>query len=560
MARRVRLYNAAEAAALIEHFSDDNEDDVSEDDVVGVDEDVDDEREENVIVEEDIDDESSSDSDPDDIQVQPGKFVSPSGDTWLTQPPPEQGRARMQDILRQRGGPTIYAIQRIHTSVQSWEAIITDHMIQTTVIATNREGQRVRGINFLETNVVEMRAFIGLIYLRAIYQGTKEPLQNLWHPIHGRPIFSATFGFQRFKLLLRLLRFDDRATRNVRFRHDKFAAIREIFTEFQNSILRLYWHHDTITIDEQLYPSRNRCPFLQYMPKKPSKFGIKFWMAADAETHYVLCINPYLGKENENRQGTLGEAVVLRLVAPFNDSGCDIVTDNFFTSLNLSRQLKQKKMTLLGTIRTNRREIPKELRSTGNRERYSSKFAFHNEGEAVIVSYVPKRNKNVVLLTSGNFRDTIDNTTEKKKPHIILQYNKKKCGVDTVDQMVSHFSTKMASRRWPLAVFCNILDVAMLNAYVLWQDINNTKCSRFSFIHEVASSLLSDHKSQRENNPPRDAPPVVIPQGIQRKRNNCQFCDPSKRNKTPNKCSTCRKWICGKHVSMVQHVCHNCTE
>ena len=155
-------------------------------------------------------------------------------------------------------------------------------------------------------------------------------------------------------------------------------------------------------------------------------------------------------------------------------------------------------MTLLGTVRANRREIPKELKSTNNRTRFSSKFAFHENGDAVIVSYIPKKKKNVILLTSGNYRDTTDNT-EKKKPHIILQYNNIKCGVDTVDQMVTHYSTKMASRRWPLAVFCNILDIAMLNAYVLWREIDSNKFSRFSFIHEVATTLLSVHKPQREN-------------------------------------------------------------
>lgn len=79
---------------------------------------------------------------------------------------------------------------------------------------------------------------------------------------------------------------------------------------------------------------------LQYMPNKSSKFGIKFWLAVDTKTHYVLTMNPYLGKENEYRQGTLRESVVLKLLAPFKDRVCKIVTDNFFTSLALARQLK----------------------------------------------------------------------------------------------------------------------------------------------------------------------------------------------------------------------------
>ena len=138
-------------------------------------------------------------------------------------------------------------------------------------------------------------------------------MQSLWSAEHGRPIFNATMGYQRFRTLIRFLRFDNKGTRNQRYRNDKFAPIREIFLIFQEQIALLYWPNDSITVDEQLFPSRNRCPFLQYMPNKPAKFGIKFWMAADSTSRYVLSVNPYLGRdEDDGISGTLGEKVVLR--------------------------------------------------------------------------------------------------------------------------------------------------------------------------------------------------------------------------------------------------------
>jgi len=82
--------------------------------------------------------------------------------------------------------------------------------------------------------------------------------------------------------------------------------------------------------------------------------------------------------------------------------------------------------------------------------------------------------------------------------------------------------------------------------------------SRFSFIHEVATSLLSDHKAQRETAPQEALLPAMIARPQQRKRGNCQFCDKDKRNKTGNKCGQCNKWICGKHVSKSQYICQHC--
>lgn len=39
------------------------------------------------------------------------------------------------------------------------------------------------------------------------------------------------------------------------------------------------------------------CKFTQYLPNKTDKFGIKFWLAFDMQTKYILNGFPYLGKD-----------------------------------------------------------------------------------------------------------------------------------------------------------------------------------------------------------------------------------------------------------------------
>ncbi|KRY04854.1 hypothetical protein T01_11867 [Trichinella spiralis] len=39
----------------------------------------------------------------------------------------------------------------------------------------------------------------------------------------------------------------------------------------------MYNPSENVTVDERLYPFKGRCQFRQYMPKKPAKYGIKFW-------------------------------------------------------------------------------------------------------------------------------------------------------------------------------------------------------------------------------------------------------------------------------------------
>ena len=77
---------------------------------------------------------------------------------------------------------------------------------------------------------------------------------------------------------------------------DKFAAMRSIWDQFIENCQSCFVPGDNITVDEQLFPSKARCGFTQYMASKPDKFGIKFWIAADLKTKYFLNGYPYLGK------------------------------------------------------------------------------------------------------------------------------------------------------------------------------------------------------------------------------------------------------------------------
>lgn len=52
---------------------------------------------------------------------------------------------------------------------------------------------------------------------------------------------------------------------------------------------------------------------------------------------------------------------------------------------------------MVGTVRKNKPELPPELLVSKGREVHSSKFAF--TPAAMLVSYLPKKNKNVVLLS-----------------------------------------------------------------------------------------------------------------------------------------------------------------
>ena len=75
----------------------------------------------------------------------------------------------------------------------------------------------------------------------------------------------------------------------------------------------------------------------------------------------------------------------------------------------------------------------------------SSTFGF--DGQLTMTSYVPKRNKAIILLSSMRHGVSIIEDNAQKIPEIIHSYTKTKIGVDLVDQMVQTCTCRRATRR-----------------------------------------------------------------------------------------------------------------
>lgn len=68
---------------------------------------------------------------------------------------------------------------------------------------------------------------------------------------------------------------------------EKLAPIRNIYEKWNQNLKFVHKPGKNITIDEQLVPYRGRCPFRQYIPSKPAKYGIKIWVLCDSKSWYA---------------------------------------------------------------------------------------------------------------------------------------------------------------------------------------------------------------------------------------------------------------------------------
>ena len=130
-----------------------------------------------------------------------------------------------------------------------------------------------------------------------------------------------------------------------------------VLSRFVDNCQKAFIPDVSLTVDEQLFPTKARCRFTQFMPNKPDKFGIKFWILAELNSKYCLNLKPYLGK-HEERVTSLGTHVVMTVTKPYFGRGYNVTTDNFFTSVELAQKLPDKRTSLVRTVRLNRKEIP----------------------------------------------------------------------------------------------------------------------------------------------------------------------------------------------------------
>ena len=121
-------------------------------------------------------------------------------------------------------------------------------------------------------------------------------------------------SINRFEGIGRMLRFDDRRTRAERLKEDHLAAFRHMWELLLANRRENFTLKDCVTIDKQPVPFGGRCRFIQYMPSKPAKYGIKIIWMCDSRVPYANEGIIYLeGQPGEAIQKKLGKTVVLKL-------------------------------------------------------------------------------------------------------------------------------------------------------------------------------------------------------------------------------------------------------
>ncbi|CAI8005304.1 PiggyBac transposable element-derived protein 4 [Geodia barretti] len=150
---------------------------------------------------------------------------------------------------------------------------------------------------------------------------------------------------------------------------------------------------------------QSRTSLKQYIPQKPVKRGIKVWVRADSHNGYFSQFEVYQGKgSNTTPELGLGGSVVKTLTRPLVGKHHHIFMDNFFTSPALLMDLLQDGIYACGTVRSNRRGFPQDLK--GKRIlKNRGDFTVRQSGQLTATVWLDNKQVQVMATMSSQMRE-----------------------------------------------------------------------------------------------------------------------------------------------------------
>lgn len=442
--------------------------------------------------------------------------------------------------------------------------LVDDHLFQIIAEETNLFATQSREDNVYKpcsrshlwhpTDMYEIKRFFGLILFMGL---VKLPsISDYWSTddMMAQTFPRTVMTRNRFELLLQYLHFADNDNINP---NDRIGKIRYLVNLLNDRFKTYYAPKEEVCVDESMIPFRGRVAFRQYNKSKRHKYGIKLFKVC-TNPGYTIKIQVYSGKNLDTENNTPTK-IVLSLCHELLNKGHTIATDNWYTSLGLAYELLKNNTHFLGTVRKNRRNLPKKVVET--KLKRGEFVAQENDDGITVLKWKDKRD---VLMLSTKHTDTFTRLNIKgknvRKPTMVIDYNKCKASVDMSDQMTSYSTPLRKTVKWyrKLAIEL-LLNTSVVNALIMYKETTKKNISIVDYRKRLVRYLTNSRNPEPERDylrnelrPKRRKHELIKKTGpVQKTRRFCVACykknvemfsrkdAKNKTRKVPTYCSQC---------------------
>ena len=385
-----------------------------------------------------------------------------------------------------------------------------------------------------------------------------------WHS--HIPFFSKLFSRNRFEIIFWMFHVSSSPSSQAPKRLDKVQILLDaLISRFKKNM----HPSSNLSVDETMVGFRGRFGAKQYIPNKPTKYGIKAFTLADSKNGYILDALIYTGADtldlSDPQYSHLPQParIVLTLANDYLDQGRTMYTDRYYTSIPLAQTLEFRQTSFTGTCVKNRQQIPQLFRQKSFHVADGEVLAYRSGRLLALAWRAPSKRKEIIMITTKDSAQQAIVTSRATgrtatKPIVIDNYNQSMNGVDLADQYTVYYSFIRKSLKWWRKVCFWLLEVSTVNAYILYKCSNST-LTHLQFRRSVIESLAQLHLQgapERHRGRPysrllTDTSAVVDPERLDRKphflskreQRQCVVCStPQKRRRSAFYCKTCNSY------------------
>jgi len=207
---------------------------------------------------------------------------------------------------------------------------------------------------------------------------------------------------------------------------------------------------------------------------------------------------------------TTTHATVTELMRKIEGRGHKLYMDNFFSSPELFDDLVKKQIYCCGTVWPNTKGMPQDLRLKTTKLKRGDIRVRTRAGLTAILWW---DKRDVCMLTNihsapaeGNF---CNEGRKAIKPQIVMDYNHHMGFVDKGDRMANSYFINRRTFKWTKKLFFHLLDLAILNSYILLSSCGGKKMSHRDFRYTLVRNMLAHAGPEWRIPRPLGRPPNV---------------------------------------------------
>ena len=326
-----------------------------------------------------------------------------------------------------------------------------------------------------------------------------------------RPFFRKVMTLKRYNKIKQYLHFVDNETYDEDTHpNPKLHKIYDVYTTLIANFQKYYTPNQDISIDESLMLFKGRLGWVQYIPMKRRRFGVKYFLLCEAKTGYVWNSIIYVGKGTQfdpDYNGLLVSSyIVMSLMKPLLGKGYCVTMDNYYNSPQLADMLIRNKTDMYGTLRMGRKEVPEQMK---NARMKKGKVVAFRRGKAMVLRWKDKKDVAMISNIHNPSMVEIERRGEPVlKPKVVYEYNFAMGGVDKVNQqLVDYPITRKRGKRYYKKVFFHLMDFAVWNAFLLYNEFitqaGKKPLSHLKFRLQIIRDIVTKYGPEL---PPRRSP------------------------------------------------------